>query len=1163
MKNQEEFFKVVGLGETDFDFNLNISETEIKLYKIDGQKINSIVDLLPLLEIKELRDRLIITSQNILLNIFLFLNKTNMNKTFIEYLSLNCMIVNPENKYLKEKVLNDFEDNSLFLLESNILPPSKFKINLNLAHQEPKTLVMELKMNDYLYDKTREQNDLKAEESFAKREMDRSNQNQPLNQGKLDYLKTYDPKDANKGDPKDKPLEKKQDAKKEETKKETNKEEKKSEQKEENNKEENKKTEAKKEEKKSEKPKGGKDDDSVKAIILPLPKREIFSEEDEIAPEGKDENSPYKNNDPNLSRNDKAKIIINTSSSSSKNRFNLDSLKYDFSNCNYIFIDLNFFIKKIGDLNTIVDFLTTRLIINFSNTGIILIFPAEDLISNDNSKKLVNLIKIADIVLYEIKNAQKLCNILGHKIDEEDFEKKFISLTEFHLVKTNNRELKTSLFLDDFSKFTVISQSKESGKIINHMEYKFEIGLKLEYFNVILKNFVFLKSIFFSGFFSRLVQNYSIDTCFSVGLETFKRTLDIYFNNREFPNEDQEYFIIKTNRPAPKRELKKEKYVNRAPKRVANNININFININDKKQDFILDGSNIKKSKLKEYNPLLDENLSSYFTSPFILKHLNKMGFIDQEGTISAEKEIKKLGLNIDNKKFLMKKLETDQKRLFNLIRKGEKEPTPSKEKKKDNTNFPRIHSNYSVKLPSLNSKSRQFSLDPNKEFFAGNKISDTEKLQEYSVTLNLNNLNKNLNGKSLNKNNKLPILTETLKVNDISFDNYNEKSENLEYTHSPDGKISNQNSKDLNKLSRQLVKYKIDSDNPFAKEQSLSFASSDYKQYYENSSNDYSFKSATKGNINYELNELSTMKSDILKLEVLKDISKYTKNDGKKKKKDRFNELAERHKYTYLEGKDKDFSFVKMSGKEINSKDDNIKSSSNERDYNDDVKKDDRFIHNEKVDGGGIYVPKDKEKLKKIEIEEEKKQKERDAQREIAFKKYLEEKRLAEEKKIEEARKEEQRKLDLKKKLEMEEQKKKDDEKRKIEEEKKKILEDKKKAEEDKKKAEEDKKKAEEDKKKAESKKEEVKKDNKKPEEVKKDDKKPEEVKKEEKKVEEIKKDAKKPEEGKKDDKKPEEVKKDDKKPEEGKKDDKKPEEVKKEEKKVEEVKKDDKKPK
>ena len=148
MKNQEEFYKVVGLGETDYDFNLNLSETDIRLYKIDTEKMNRISDLLPLLQIKELRERLIITSRNILLNIFLFLNKTNLNKTFIEFLSLNCMIVNPDNNYLKEKVISEFEDNSLFLIESNILPPSKFKINLNFPHQDTKSFEMELKMND-------------------------------------------------------------------------------------------------------------------------------------------------------------------------------------------------------------------------------------------------------------------------------------------------------------------------------------------------------------------------------------------------------------------------------------------------------------------------------------------------------------------------------------------------------------------------------------------------------------------------------------------------------------------------------------------------------------------------------------------------------------------------------------------------------------------------------------------------------------------------------------------------------------------------------------------------------------------------------------------------------------------------------------------------------
>ncbi len=103
MKTKDEFFKVVGIGETDYEFNLNLTETELVLYKIDPESLNSVSDLIPLLKIKELKEKLYISSNNNLLNIFLFLNKTNPHKTFVEYVSLNCMMVNPENFFMKEK----------------------------------------------------------------------------------------------------------------------------------------------------------------------------------------------------------------------------------------------------------------------------------------------------------------------------------------------------------------------------------------------------------------------------------------------------------------------------------------------------------------------------------------------------------------------------------------------------------------------------------------------------------------------------------------------------------------------------------------------------------------------------------------------------------------------------------------------------------------------------------------------------------------------------------------------------------------------------------------------------------------------------------------------------------------------------------------------------
>jgi hypothetical protein len=1175
MKTKDELYKVVGIGETDFEFNLNLTETELVLYKINPESLNSVSDLIPLLKINELKEKLYISSNNNLLNIFLYLNKTNPQKTFVEYVSLNCIMVNPENFFMKEKMIKELEENCMFLIEANLLPPTKIKINLNIPNRPTKILEMEFTSNDYIYDKSREEKDRLEAEQYRKMELERSLQKTHASAKKNEAKKeptivkketmnfnkkndetskkedlqnkykeiTNEIKNELKKDENKKNEEKKQEVKKEESKvddknNDNNKEEKKSDAKKEETKDSSKNQEGKKDENK---PKTGNHVADKISLNLPVPQRQQSLETPNVIyPEGKDETDqiPF--------RSDKTAILISSKSKSnipSKN-VNLLDLKYDFSNCNYIFIDLNFFINKLRDLSSIHEFLNTRLVQNFSNTGIITICPSEDLITDENCSKIINFIKISDIVLYEMKNVKKITSILGYKMENEEFERKFCELNELQLVKTNNRQNRISLFLDDFSKFTIINQNKESGLVTLVKEFKFEIGLKLEYFNSIYHNFISLKNAFLSGFFSRLIQNYNYETAFFVGNETFKKTLDIFFNNKGIPRDDPDYFIVFTKKPAVKKELRKDKYVNRVPKRLANNININVFNINDKKSDFVLDGPNLLKSRLKEYNPLFDENLSSYFSSPFILKHLNKMGFIDRTGSVADHKTIKNLGLKVNNKKFLMKKLESEQKKLIKYIQKGEqKSSSPDKsmnksEEEPENVIYPRIQSNYSVKLPSLNPKTRQYSFENNKkEFFAGNKIAEINKLQEHSVTLNLKNINRNFGGK-INKNNKLPLLTESMKVNDISFDNYNELSENLEGNNSLRDDMNQNNSKNLNKLTRQLVKYQIEADNPFPKEQS--FVESDYKNYYNSSSNDYSYKSPVKSNFNYELNELSTMRSEKLKSEVLKDLSKYSYKEGsssKKKKKERLNDLAERHKYTYLEGKDKDFSFIKMSGKEITSKEDINKSSmrTNERDYHDEVRRDVNFISNEKAEGGGIYVPKDIEQIKRMEMENEKIQKQKDAERDAALQIYLENKRKEELRRIEEAKKEEQRRIEEKRKKEEEELRKKEEEMRRYEEEKRKAEEDRKKAQE------EERKRIEEEKKKKESKKEE-----KKAEEKKGEDKKTEEKKAEEKKGEEKKAEDKKTEEKKTEEKKTEEKKGEEKKTEEKKGEDKKTEEKK-----------------
>ena len=72
---------------------------------------------------------------------------------------------------------------------------------------------------------------------------------------------------------------------------------------------------------------------------------------------------------------------------------------------------------------------------------------------------------------------------------------------------------------------------------------------------------------------------------------------------------------------------------------------------------FILDCTNLNRSKLNHYNPLFDTNLSSFFSSQIVRKHLNEQGFINTKGFLLLDNKSKKNVLLVDKspEKFINK----------------------------------------------------------------------------------------------------------------------------------------------------------------------------------------------------------------------------------------------------------------------------------------------------------------------------------------------------------------------------------------------------------------------------------------------------------------------------------------------------------------------------
>ncbi len=138
MKNKSEFWKVLGIGDIDYEFTINLTQAEANFHKFDIDKVRSLQDCKALLEQEEIREKIQISSKNNLINLLLFLNKTNLNKTFVEFLSLNCLSLSQDMAFVKEKVKTDFDDNFLFLIESNLISPCKFKLQINVENKSPK-----------------------------------------------------------------------------------------------------------------------------------------------------------------------------------------------------------------------------------------------------------------------------------------------------------------------------------------------------------------------------------------------------------------------------------------------------------------------------------------------------------------------------------------------------------------------------------------------------------------------------------------------------------------------------------------------------------------------------------------------------------------------------------------------------------------------------------------------------------------------------------------------------------------------------------------------------------------------------------------------------------------------------------------------------------------
>ena len=338
------------------------------------------------------------------------------------------------------------------------------------------------------------------------------------------------------------------------------------------------------------------------------------------------------------------------------NRRHTIKIEYNFDEIDYFLIDLltfkEFIWKNKFDM---INFIYN--IIN-KNKNIIII-----LIINDKCFKGIEFTSLLDVykeiielsdILFCNKNEMnyffKTYNELKNR-DDDKYDKIKKSLTNNNLFPRiyknkniphtllNINELDLDLILLDedkhrknFPRISVLFEDFESSTIYRqsgaHMDVDysqiFYFKLKNKKLDINSENkdmnekYVYF---FIGGFLSRLINNKSFRVCFfAVFLLIQKIMKNIVKKNYLFNIDDYNVLV-----PNEKKSLKE--------KIIEYNMKM-FEEKESKEKGFVLDCTNVIGCKIKNYNPLMDNNCASYLLNKNNIEHLQKHGFINKNGII-------------------------------------------------------------------------------------------------------------------------------------------------------------------------------------------------------------------------------------------------------------------------------------------------------------------------------------------------------------------------------------------------------------------------------------------------------------------------------------------------------------------------------------------------
>ena len=622
---KEKSSRILAVGPLNLTFTLHLLSDDLEKFNLSENSLNSIQDFKIFLSNNEYKNKVQLSSENKVLSTLITLNKTYKYKTFIEYFCFQPPNFSNDEQFLKTIFLSLLENNFIYLSSINL---DELRVIAKNNKDEEEN----------------EKNKIKVE-SFKKMHFTQRylKLNLKVKLNGEEFLNFEFGCTGNKEEEHE--LKENMDNNSKEVNKEENDEQVNNEN-EESKKNENENENEKKEEENNSKVSKN-NTNSLDSIY-------------------------NNNNQANLNYRSNFSNFLNDSDSNSSYITYIEGLKCNFQSFDYLFIDTEFYFEKENeddyDVNSLLDLLYNISLLNPLMNKIVFYPSYIELLMKENSIifKFIDLIRFSDTLIFE---KEQFTNLYFNIIKEMESQFKFkkntnnsnspllslspkgssssnfsllnsakkhsIEFSFLEIISISGNKIKkegkdeklkkkvTGIIIDNFKSSTIVSIHENE---LKSKEYEIDLFPKKsvaflkQYEEYVLKaqlNKTLLYSCMLGAFFSKFIYEKTIDTCSFSGIELIKRVFDVIKLSFDLPNNTDFYSVV----------LSKD---------ILKQVNSSISNKNLENK-FTLDCINKSRSSLKPYDPLLDNNLSGYFTSNVIRNHLKKIGVIGEEGVIKSE----------------------------------------------------------------------------------------------------------------------------------------------------------------------------------------------------------------------------------------------------------------------------------------------------------------------------------------------------------------------------------------------------------------------------------------------------------------------------------------------------------------------------------------------